>query len=140
MRGALAAIVAIALACSCGRVSFDPLGGDAAGVDAQTDAPASCMQFGPFDTATPLVEINSIDDDADADLSVNGLTLWFASVRAGGGWKIFAASRSDLQAPFGSVTMLAELSSTVSDASPSVSGDGLTIAFGRYLTASSAQI
>ena len=50
----------------------------------------------PFGPTTVLAEVSSTSDDADADLSDDGTTLWFASERQGGlgSWDLWFATRS----------------------------------------------
>ncbi len=52
----------------------------------------------PFGPAQKVVEVNSASDEADAEISTDGTTLWFASLRPGGvgSWDIYYAVRACL--------------------------------------------
>jgi hypothetical protein len=73
----------------------------------------------PFGTATPITELNSAATDRDPRISPDGLTIFFASQRASaGGSDLYMASRLDLASPFGNVTSITALNTTVPDFTP----------------------
>ncbi|MBW2459369.1 MAG: PD40 domain-containing protein [Deltaproteobacteria bacterium] len=83
----------------------------------------------PFGTAAELPGVNSSYEDRDPALSVDGLTLFFASTRPGGPGSrdIWTAKRSSLGAPFGAAQLVAAINTDEPEANPSLSSDGLTL-------------
>jgi hypothetical protein len=75
----------------------------------------------PFGTPTPVQALNSTATDRDAWVSLDGLTVFFASNRNTGNtdYDLFMASRLTPAAPFGNVTVLAALNSPQDDMTPS---------------------
>jgi len=84
-----------------------------------------------FDAPQPLLEINSTGYETAPDISSDGLTLYFASDRdtADGNMNIWVAARSSVSDPFGEPVEITELSSTATDWTPTLTGDGLTMFF-----------
>jgi len=76
--------------------------------------------------------VNSTANDSGPELSADGLTLWFESFRPGGqgisdNWM---CARASLDAPFGEpVNLGSRVNSPNGDSGPSLSGDGLSLAF-----------
>lgn len=86
----------------------------------------------PFGNVTRLDSINSVAEDDPADISPDGLTLYFASERAGGegSFDLYAATRPALDQPFGDVTSLGKgVNGPFDDGSARVSTDGLSMVF-----------
>jgi Tol biopolymer transport system component len=85
--------------------------------------------IGPFDTPIHLLALNTIANDHLPRLSPNGLTLSFSSNRGGGVGEsdIWFAQRSRPDLPFGQPTNWTELNTSSSDASATLSSDGLTV-------------
>ena len=117
---------ALALALSaCGRLGFgteQASSADGAEVDGA---------LGLWSAPQPLSELNSsANGDDDPTLTGDMLEIFFDSSRppASGG-DIFTARRSSVSAPFGAVTIVAELASARDDTTPDVSSDGLTMYF-----------
>lgn len=87
--------------------------------------------------ATPVnlgTNVNTIWQDATPSISSDNLSLYFFSDRPGGSgdWDLWQTSRASLAAPWGSAVNLgAPLNTSVNEASPSISADGLSIYFGR---------
>lgn len=87
--------------------------------------------------ATPInlgEVVNSSYQDSTPSISTDGLTLYFFSDRPGGvgGWDIWVTSRPSLGAPWSDATNLgAPVNTNQSDASPSISSDGLSLYFER---------
>jgi Tol biopolymer transport system component len=84
-----------------------------------------------FGLPAPVSEVNSAEEDTGADLSSNGLMLFFASGRAGGlgGSDLWYASRSSSSDPFDAPVHISTPNSDVWDADPAVSLDRLTLYF-----------
>lgn len=74
----------------------------------------------PFGAPTLVTELSTVDGDQAAEISADGLTMYFKR-----GGDIVLAKRANRSAPFGSVIVDAALSSTEPDTNPSLSGDGL---------------
>jgi len=86
------------------------------------------------------VTVNSPVNETFAKLSWDGLTLYFSDIDPGpyrtgglGGSDIWMSTRASRTAPWGTpVNVGAPINGSVSDASPSLSGDGLTLVFASY--------
>jgi len=77
-------------------------GMDDTGAESDAMAPASCDLNTPFGMPRPIVELNTLDDEAYARLSADGLTVYF--VRGSNGttnYRRLFAVRPDVQATFG---------------------------------------
>jgi hypothetical protein len=85
----------------------------------------------PWEPPSNVVELNTAALESTPKVSADGLRLWLSSDRPGtvGATDIFVSTRSSRTAPWGAPVHVPELSSTASDGSPSVSGDGLVIVF-----------
>jgi hypothetical protein len=76
--------------------------------------------------------INSPADDSAPTLSRDGLSLYFASNRAGGrgGWDVWVATRPSLSAPFGSpVNLGPAINTSFGEGDPHISPDNRTLVF-----------
>ena len=86
-----------------------------------------------FDTPTNLGDtVNSPQDDTEPVLSVDGLTLFFASNRPGGfgGDDLWMATRPDIDQPFSQpVNLGARVNSSRDDTAPTLSSDGRRLIF-----------
>ncbi|RLB60878.1 MAG: hypothetical protein DRI90_12670 [Deltaproteobacteria bacterium] len=84
-----------------------------------------------FGTPVELPGVNTIYDDRDPTLSADGLTVYFTSDRPGGAGSddIWTAQRSGPSAPFGTAQLVSVASTSVADANPALSSDGLALYF-----------
>ncbi|MHB1036111.1 MAG: dockerin type I domain-containing protein [Pirellulales bacterium] len=75
--------------------------------------------------------INSALDDGGAELSADGLSLFFFSDRPGGkgNYDIWMATRSNVAAFFGTPINLESINTSDLESGPSISADGLTLVF-----------
>lgn len=87
--------------------------------------------FVPFGEPTPLVGIVSAGEDDDPSLTADMLEIYF--LRDAELWR---AERTNLVAPWSGALPVQELNSASTELRPSVSGDGLTIYFGRGMAGS----
>jgi hypothetical protein len=79
--------------------------------------------------------VNSSSEDSMASISSDGLTLYFSSNRSGGygNYDIWMTTRATKEAPWGpAVNVGSNINSSVSDAWPWVSPDGLELYFTSY--------
>src|SRR5262249_2425748 len=85
----------------------------------------------PFSAPQPLSGINSSSRDGSPELSVDGLSLYFESDRAGGvgGADIWFATRDALSSPFGGAANFTAINSGGVESHPAVSGDTQTLYF-----------
>lgn len=81
--------------------------------------------------AEPVTEVNSIANDAAATIRFDGKELFFWSPRAGGegGNDLWTATRQNVNDPWSTPVNVGSLNTTTSDATPSLSHDGLTLIF-----------
>ena len=75
--------------------------------------------------------VNSPATEHSPSVSPDELTLYFTSGRSGGpgGGDLYMAVRSSTSEPFGPAQILANVNTSVRDANPSISSDGLTLFF-----------
>ena len=112
--------VLLVLLTACGRIGFDPQptmprDGDASSADAGVPQ--------------PVAELDTTFDEDDISLTGDMLEIYFDSNRSGA-IKIWRATRMATTAPWDPPAMVTELDgATGSDATPTVSADGLTIYF-----------
>lgn len=118
MRGVIAAATLVA----CGRGDFEVR------VPADTVADAN-LDLLPWSAPQPIAQLNTSHYDADPTVTADQLELYFSSDRTPGLGKsdIYVSRRSAIDAPWGSASIVAELSSTDNDDSPEISPDGLTL-------------
>ncbi|MBL8896900.1 MAG: hypothetical protein JNM84_04705 [Planctomycetes bacterium] len=85
----------------------------------------------PFGAPVLVSALSDPSTDSGAFLSADGLQLWFDSLRPGGfgGFDLWVATRPNTAAPWGAPTQDPVLSSTGSDASLSMTADGLEAYF-----------
>ncbi|MGE0404160.1 MAG: TolB family protein [Kofleriaceae bacterium] len=90
--------------------SFRP--GGSGGVDIwRTQRASAAATWG---APQPVTELNSGSLDENPGVAPDGLTIWFSSAR-GGGLDIYVATRSGRGAPWGTATLVSELSTGVDD-------------------------
>jgi hypothetical protein len=77
----------------------------------------------PFTTPTPVTELNAASNEREPHVSLDGLTIFFTSDRAGGqgGNDTWMATRLDTASPFGNLVNVSALNGTSADVSPSFS-------------------
>jgi len=132
------AVIMIGLAAGCGGVSAqDP--------DAAIDAPAeidgdvqpACDLDQPFGAPQLVANVNSDVFDAEGYLSSDGLTLYFASNRAGGlgDTDVWTASRARLDDAFGTPVIVPNVNTADHEGQPVISADGLSLYLSRQPTA-----
>jgi hypothetical protein len=86
--------------------------------------------FPRFGEPVNLTEINTAADEGQADISADGLTIYFSTNRAGSS-DIYMATRNSLDSAFSSPMALGELNTGHNELGPSISTDELTIYFYR---------
>lgn len=106
---------------ACGRHQFDVLDATLLPLDAP----------GPFGSPIPVIELATGGANDDPTLTADMLEIYWESSRAGatGAENLWRARRSSVDDPFGPAESVSELDSPVSDGSPGLSADGLTLAF-----------
>lgn len=114
--------------------------GGTTGEDAAPPAPP-CDLDAPFGAPVLVPGIDSPQDDRDARLSTDELSIFFASTRPDGGNQnardIYTASRKVRTEPFTSVTPVDGLAlADVADSAPMLAPDGLTLFFESTRTGS----
>jgi Tol biopolymer transport system component len=84
-----------------------------------------------FGTPTNVTALSSSDVDSAPELSSDGLTVYFHSIRFGGlgATDLYTATRPSLGAAFGTPTLMANVNSSGGDREPTVTADGLTLIF-----------
>ena len=83
-------------------------------------------QASGFGAPTLLPNVNAAQDELGANLSANGLRLYIASTRAGGGnFHLYVAERATATSAFGVPVAIAGLNSTADDRDIAVSADEL---------------
>jgi hypothetical protein len=84
----------------------------------------------PWNAAMIVTEITGSGNDQDPEVSGDGLTLYFASDRAGAGYQPFVSQRKARGQPWGTLTLVDGLSSSTLDVrGPSVDPSGLFMTF-----------
>ncbi len=129
---ASAALVALGVLSSCGRIWFDPLSDARAAPhdgpdDGSSDGAVACADR-PFDPPVRITELSS-DLDADATLRLvpDELSGVFWSSRSGD-IELFTVTRPSLTAPF-QATIATALNSTSAEFDPTISADGTVVVF-----------
>jgi hypothetical protein len=114
-------VVFVVLLSGCGRIGFDAVGlGDGGAV------------VGPFAPPRLVAEVSDpTASDDDPSLTGDMLEMYLNSSRAGGpgNGDIWVSRRASTSDPWGTPTLVSELSSPESETSPEVAADGLTIWF-----------
>lgn len=109
---------------------FSDRAGGSGGMDIYVSTRA--MVTDPWGAATNVTALNSMGDDRQPSLSSDGLTMYFASDRAGGegGSDIYVSTRATLMDAWSAPVNLGNVVNTVdTDSGPSVSDDGLSLYF-----------
>lgn len=98
--------------------------------DAPLDGITACS-FGPWGAPQPIAELNTSGFEAMPRLTLDELTIFFHSTRAGGSGDrdVWTASRGSTSAAFSDPANVTQLNSGVADRDPATSGDGLIIVF-----------
>lgn len=83
-------------------------------------------------TAEPVVEVNSIANDAGTTIRYDGKELFFFSPRAGtvGNNDLWTSTRQNVNEPWSTPVNVSSLNLTMSDVTPQLSHDGLMLTFG----------
>jgi hypothetical protein len=91
---------------------------------------SSCL-WSQSGSSTPVLEttLNSPASDTGGSLSLDGLTLHFASMRSGS-WQIWSATRATPYSPWGAPTEETALAASGVNEGPFLSASGLEIIFG----------
>lgn len=103
--------------------------------------PLECNPTAPFGTPVSVDALNSADDDLGARLSLDELTVYFASRRdtstTSKYGQIYVATRAHFTDSFSNVQLVPAINpdSTESQWNPSVTADGLTIYFTAWTSA-----
>jgi Tol biopolymer transport system component len=94
-------------------------------------APTTCAWDAAFDPPVEVAELSGANNDWDARLTADQLTVYFTSDRPGGqgGNDIYIAMRSSIAIPFGAPSPVAAVDTASLDAAPSLAGDGLALYF-----------
>jgi len=139
-------LIVLAVSAACGNVSTEhpdakvdtvdgsPWDGPAPDGPVEIDAPqAACDLDQPFGEPVLLANVNSADLDIDGYISHDGLTLYFASTRAGGLGErdIWTASRASTGDDFGTPTRLPNVNTADHEGAPFVSADERTLYLSR---------
>lgn len=86
---------------------------------------------GTFSNVGPATELNSAAYDAHPRVTANGLTMYFSSMRTGGGAlagaDVWMATRTSTSAAFGTPTRVAELNTNSNESPTWISDDGCVI-------------
>jgi hypothetical protein len=78
------------------------------------------VQTDPWGAPSRVVELDSTSDDWSPGVSLDGLSIWFATDRAGGDGKIWLAQRAARSSPWGAPTAVPELAGNKVDFAPAV--------------------
>lgn len=128
MRSAKLVAVVAALT-ACGRLGFDER---AASGDAAGEAAAPCTAFGPWSPPTRLANVSSTATDYGAEITRDGLGLYFDSERTGSG-DLYVARRASRAEDFGPPALIAELDTAAVESDATVTADELDLFFHRGL-------
>lgn len=83
----------------------------------------------PWGAAAPVAELASAQYDEDPELSADGLTIMFASDRAGDGVRLYVATRPDRDQPWGAPQPVPGLGTSVLDRAPALGAADLQLVF-----------
>jgi Tol biopolymer transport system component len=122
----------------CGRHAFDrhsdgSVPGDVVMMGDADALPPDALPLGPFGTPQRVVELASISPDDDPSVTGDGLEIIFNSSRSAPGYgngDLWVATRTTTSMPFGTPTLITELSTPQDETAPKMTEDGLTIYFG----------
>ncbi|HVY41180.1 MAG TPA: hypothetical protein VHM31_24755 [Polyangia bacterium] len=84
---------------------------------------------GAWAPAVLQADLSSPGNDADPDVSPDGLTIYFASDRAGDGYRLYVSRRAARGQPWGPPQQMTGLGASTLDAGPSVDPGGLQMVF-----------
>jgi Tol biopolymer transport system component len=82
----------------------------------------------PWGSPERVAELSSTSADGEPEVAADGLTIWIASLRPGGGggsWDIWVATRGSRDAPWSDPVAVTDLNSTGTDFHASLTADGL---------------
>jgi Tol biopolymer transport system component len=87
----------------------------------------------PWSTPSPLMSLNSSDDDSAPWMSTDGLTIFFSSTRPGGAGEqdVWRATRATHTTPWSTPEPVSELNGVDYDSDPWLSPDCRTIVYSR---------
>ena len=96
----------------------------------------------PFDAPAPVPNVNSASEESSPAVSLDGLTLWFASDRSGGtgGMDIWVSTRSSRQTGWSTPTPVTALDSPEDEISRPVGYHGLEMPLSRHGTSGNYQL
>jgi hypothetical protein len=114
-------VLLVILAAACGSDKATP--------DAMPDAPPRCDPSVPFAAPVPVDGLNTMLDEVSARLSPDELTVVFTRRQTTLVYDLYQATRPSRDATFSSIELLATVNSVNSEVWPSLSLDGLTLAF-----------
>jgi hypothetical protein len=132
----LALALALVGACKAELGSADVDGGTSKQPDARNNgvadaAPDSPTMLGPWGTPAVVPGADSALDEDDVTLSSTRLELYFRRLDPGPDSNLYVMTRATQSAPWSAPTALPLLNSSVSEESPRLSQDDLTLYFGR---------
>ncbi|MGB8297131.1 MAG: hypothetical protein WCG85_17010 [Polyangia bacterium] len=82
-----------------------------------------------WNTASMVIELSSSGTNQDPAISPNGLTIYFASDRAGAGYRLYVSQRAGRDQPWSPPAEMSGLGSSTLDMGPSVDPSGLFMVF-----------
>ncbi len=82
-----------------------------------------------WNPASIVTELSSSGTNEDPDISPNGLTLYFASNRAGAGYRLYVSQRTARDQPWSAPAEMLGLGTSTLDMGPSVDPTGLFMVF-----------
>lgn len=96
----------------------------------------------PFNTPVPVPNVNSASEESSPAVSLDGLTLWFASDRSGGagGMDIWVATRTDRASQWSPPTPVAALDSPADEIPRPVGDHGLQMPLSRHGSSGNYQL
>jgi hypothetical protein len=135
-------VAGLAVVAGCGKVNVTDADARGAVVDAETpdasadagavdSAQAACDPTAAFGTVAPLADFNTAANEDAVFLSDDQLTALFSSDRPGGagGYDLWIAVRSDVQARFSAPSPVAGVNSAADERQPVLSADSLRLLF-----------
>jgi Tol biopolymer transport system component len=83
----------------------------------------------PWGPSTLVAELSSPQNDQDPEVSVDGLVMFLASDRGGGGMRLYASQRRTRDTPWVTPVLVGTLGSSTLDEAPSLDRTQLNLAF-----------